>query len=73
MTDFVRVSFPFSMENNWAKRKDKENQQRNLQESKHNTKWGLGFLEISLFEGVTGLERVWSLNSSDSLGMAMIC
>lgn len=52
--------------------KRKEKQQRNLQESKHKTKWGLGFLKISLFEGVIGLERVCALNSSDALGMAMI-
>lgn len=32
--------------------KRKENQQRNLQESKHKTKCGLAFLKITLFEGV---------------------
>lgn len=52
--------------------KRKENQQRNLQESKHKTKCGLGFLKISLFEGVMGLERVWALNSNDSFGMATV-
>lgn len=36
--------------------KRKENQQRNFQESKQNTKCGLGFLKLSLFEGVMDWE-----------------